>query len=711
MEAIMSNEFDARLLSVVGINSFMANNSSVRQYMFNSHISQAIVLDHPTPKRIQSGIEQEFGKYTFNVKMPANGRIVSIINKFNTNTLSNPFNHNPSTIVIYENLENGEYDYIEIPIYKSFHYMFGFELRMQDGVYDNLSVGKIIPKDTVIADSISVDKNGNYNFGTELNIAYMSHPAVAEDGFLICSDVLPKLGYRKYEKRVVEFGEKTFPLNLYGTPTEYKPFPDLGEQVRPDGILFASRAYNEGLSAATMSVEDVMNVDYMFDNLTYASSSQSRLLDIKIFHNVNNRYQIPTNMRAQLDRYWDATVLYYKQILEVERRLLYNARTKFSQNKIPMSRRLHRLIVEAYNMTENGEQKADKIINKVLKNKPIDTYLIEFTLVTNELPDIGSKMSGIAGDKGVIVSIASPDQMPVDKDGVRADIISDDVSTVNRMNLSRLYEQYIGRSCIHIKFMLRDVLNIERHAHVSESVIKTMITMDNIDVLKSILLEFYQIVSQKMYDHFLLLSNGEWIEHLSYVIKNGPYLYIPTNSEKDAIDIVKDIHKRYNVTKGPVTFKSQTGEIIETKDSVLIGPIYMMISEKTGETWSATSSAKYQHFGNIAAPVSKAEKYGYPYKNSAVRALGETESRAYAAYTSPLNIVELMDRSNNPMSHKEVLKSILESEHPTNISVAVDRSKIPYGGSKPLQYVKHLFFSAGIELLYTDEGNYYPNKN
>lgn len=706
----MSNQFDPRLLSVVGINSFMANNSSVRQYMFNSHISQAIVLDHSTPKRIQSGIEQEFGKYTFNVKMPVNGKVVAIINKYNTNTLSSPFNHNPSTIIIYENLDNGEYDYIEIPIYKSYHYMFGFELQMPDGVFDKLAVDKVIPKDTIIADSVSIDKNQNYNFGTELNIAYMSHPAVAEDGFLICSDVLPKLGYKKFEKRVVEFGEKTFPLNLYGTESEYKAFPDLGEEVRSDGILFASRPYNEGLSAAVMSVKDVMNVDYMFDYLTYASSNKSRVVDIKIFHNVNNKYQIPTNMRDQLDRYSNASTLYYNQILDVEKRLRYKAKIKYSQDKIPMSRRLHRLVVEAYNMTENGEQKADKIINKVLKNKPIDTYLIEFTLITNECPDIGSKMSGIAGDKGVIVSIVPPEQMPVDRDGVRADIISDDVSTVNRMNLSRLYEQYIGRACIHIKFILRDVVEINRSQVVSESVIKTKITMENIDRLKSTLLEFYKIVSMKMYEHFLLLSNGDWVEHLSYVIKNGPYLYIPTNSEKDAIDIAKDIHKQYNITKGPVTFRGQTGEIVETKDSVLIGPIYMMLSEKTGETWSATSSAKYQHFGNIAAPVSKTEKYGYPYKNSAVRALGETESRAYASYSSPLNIVELMDRANNPISHKEVVKSILMAEHPTNIPLAVDRTKVPYGGSKPLQYVKHLFFAAGIELLYTDIGSYFPNK-
>jgi hypothetical protein len=704
----MPNQFDSRLLSVVGINSFMANNSSVRQYMFNSHISQAIVIEGSTPKRIQSGIEQEFGKYTFNVKMPANGRIIAIIERFRTRSITTSFKLNPSIVIIYENLDNMEIDYIEVPTYKSYHYMFGFSLKIKEEVHDKLRVGNTLYKDEVISDSISIDQNGNYNFGTELNIAYMSHPAVAEDGFLISSDALHKLKYKKFEKRVVEFGEKNFPLNLYGNENEYKPFPDLGDPVRDDAILFASRPYSEGLSAATMSTKDTLKVDYTFDNLTYATSNKSRLVDIRIFHNVNSRYQIPDNMRYQLDKYWGATINFYNEILEVERKLRVKAKLKYSHDKIPMSRRFHRLVVEALNMTENGESKADKIINKVLKNKPIDTYLIEFTLSTEEIPDIGSKMSGIAGDKGVIVRIVSPEQMPVDKDGVRADVISDDISTVNRMNLSRMYEQYIGRACIHIKFMLRDIAGIDRFSKMSEISIRDYITTDNFDKLKGALLEFYGIVSNDTYAYMSQLSNSDWVEHLAYVIKNGPYLYIPTNSEKDAIDIVKDIHKRYNVTKGPVTFKDDKGNLITTKDSVLIGPIYMILSEKTGDSWSATSSAKYQHFGNIAAPVSKAEKYGYPYKNSAVRAVGETESRAYVAYTSPLNIAEVMDRSNNPVSHKEVVKSILESDTPTNIDVAIDRSKIAYGGSKPLLYVKHLFFSAGIELKYADT-DYYPN--
>jgi hypothetical protein len=57
----------------------------------------------------------------------------------------------------------------------------------------------------------------------------MTHPAIAEDGILISSDVLHKFAYKTYETRVVEWGAKKFPLNLYGTAFNFKAFPDIGE--------------------------------------------------------------------------------------------------------------------------------------------------------------------------------------------------------------------------------------------------------------------------------------------------------------------------------------------------------------------------------------------------------------------------------------------------------------------------------------------------
>jgi DNA-directed RNA polymerase beta subunit len=43
-----------------------------------------------------------------------------------------------------------------------------------------------------------------------------------------------------------------------------------------------------------------------------------------------------------------------------------------------------------------------------------------------------------------LCQIAKPEDMPVDQNGNRADIIMDPNSTVSRMNLGRVYEMYIN---------------------------------------------------------------------------------------------------------------------------------------------------------------------------------------------------------------------------------------------------------------------------
>jgi hypothetical protein len=59
-----------------------------------------------------------------------------------------------------------------------------------------------------------------------------------------------------------------------------------------------------------------------------------------------------------------------------------------------------------------------------------------------------------------------------------------------------------------------------------------------------------------------------------------------------------------------------------------------------------------------------------------------------------------MDRNNNPETHKQILNAILEAAEPTDIYNTVDRTAIPFGGSRPLQLVKHILACAGVQFIY-----------
>ena len=66
-------------------------------------------------------------------------------------------------------------------------------------------------------------------------------------------------------------------------------------------------------------------------------------------------------------------------------------------------------------------------------------------------------------------------------------------------------------------------------------------------------------------------------------------------------------------------------------------------------------------------------------------------------------IAELLDRSGNITSQKEIAKKILHEENPTNIEELLDREKIPLGNARPIQITQHLFNCAGFRVKYGEE--------
>ena len=212
---IEPNELHADLVSNCAFNPWLQHDSSGRVYMTSSHLGQMLVINGSTERKCQTGIENEYGKYTFNVKMPVDGEIVDIIDRYTQTLGPDSINENPQTIVVYEDVATKELGIINLVKYCSNHQYFGFKYKGKSGL-DKIRIGAFIAKDTIFLDSPNISDDGGYKYGIELNMALMTHPAASEDGVLICKDVLPKLGFKTYENRVVEYGSKRFALNLYG---------------------------------------------------------------------------------------------------------------------------------------------------------------------------------------------------------------------------------------------------------------------------------------------------------------------------------------------------------------------------------------------------------------------------------------------------------------------------------------------------------------
>lgn len=714
------NELYRDLLGVNGLNPFKQNNSSSREQMFSSHIGQTLVVDGATERYIQTGMEREYGKYTFSIKMPCDAEIIKVVDRYPTHKhLDDPIKLNPQSVIIYQNVmsKDREVGMLSVPNFCSYHQYFGFRYARQPGA--NLIKPKsAVPKDTIIMDSPSVRADGGYAFGVQCNVVYMSHPAVAEDGIVICRDVLPKFKFRTYEVRTVEWGSKRFALNLYGDPNkpdEYKPFPDIGDYVREDGLLMCLRSYDTELAVVEQSRTAVRQENTFFDRGTYVPAGRGRVVDIRIQHDDHSPSSTPIGMDAQPEKYNRARREFYQAILDQ-----YNQLHRERKDGLKISPEYHRMLVEAIGAVEKDPQR----IIKLYRQAPLDDWRVEFVIEYEITPTIGFKLTDCHGGKGVICYIAEPDEMPVDEDGNRADIMMDALSTNSRMNLGRLYEQYINAASRDVSKRLCQLLGVKKGDSRALGVISGLESNADgrFEQAWAYLMSYYQIVSPKMY---VWMTSGEYKDsraaHLSRIISEvdgtawerdpqNPQafqevpqhflkMYYPPENPPDQENMIAELETKHRPTYGPVTYKGYSGRVVTTKNPARIGSVYMILLEKIGDDWTAVSSGKTQHFG-VLSQVTNADKFATPTRQQAIRAWGEAEVRIAVSYVGPWFVAEMLDRNNNADTHEEILMNLLKSDQPTNVHSLVNRKKIPLGGSKPLKLIKHIAECGGWRFAY-----------
>lgn len=385
------NELLPKLLGPNALNPFQRNTSSARGAMFATHLGQMLVLNGSGPRSIQTGMEREYGKYTFKVEMPENGVILEIIPRYQQTHGQDSIPGNPQTIVIYECVETKELGIINLVDYSCNHQYFGFRYKEQDGL-NELRVGNTIKKGTVFLNSPSVSNEGDYQYGVQANVAYMTHPATSEDGILISRDFLPKIGFRIYETRIIDWGRNGFALNTYGDATNYKPFPELGQPVRPDGILMAVRTYEHGLLAPVeRSVRDCMEIHHNFDNVTYAPPG-GRVVDIRIHHHHHDTNIAPVHTDVLVQRYDQANRVFCKKIVDAWKK--YH---RIRGQALKITPAFHNLVVQAQSVcSDDGDQKSGKI-TKIVHKAPLNTFRAEIVIEYEVIPTTGFKLTDCHG--------------------------------------------------------------------------------------------------------------------------------------------------------------------------------------------------------------------------------------------------------------------------------------------------------------------------
>lgn len=421
------DRLDPRLLGLcTDIESQAANDSASRSAMRSSFLSQMLVLKGSTPRRLVTLAEREYAKYTMSITMPCDGNVIKVLNKYPRYQGGRSFNKNPETTIIYENLETGEIGSIRVPSYHCNHKVFGFEYELNP-ILKSIGPGSFLAKDTILADSPSV-KDGDYWFGAEVNTAFLSVPGIIEDGIVVSESFCKQFRTYCYGSKTIEWGHDCFPLNLYGTDDDYKIFPDIGEEVRKDGVLFATRQYDPILAVNNMTKTALRKIDHSFDNVTYISLSSVNedempvIEDVNVWHTHNtDLWRTPPQMEKQVRKYHDASKIYNTEINRVYEELL----SKRKQT-LKTTDEFHALLVRC-RINDNNIPRAQlpkSVIRTFRKNK-LDDWRVEVSYGWTMTPGNQTKDSDLHGGKGVIVSVWKDEDMPIDDNGVRADMIVD----------------------------------------------------------------------------------------------------------------------------------------------------------------------------------------------------------------------------------------------------------------------------------------------
>lgn len=684
-------EIKPEFVGTAAINSFIANTSSPRAVMDFSHFSAHLPLLTPDEKVVKTGIEYELGKYINDVRADHDYVVKAIIPRYREFGVIDV----PTYTILVEYEENDQIyiDFIDVDTYKTSHTFFGYKLHLTDEML-NLSFNSIIPKGTILAKTDSYGKEGAYKYGLNANVVFMSHPSVSEDGFVVSESFVKRARFNSIVKRVINISKDTLPVNLYGNKDVFKFIPNIGEKVREDGLLCALRDRNDWFSVSDLSDANISEVDITFDNLIYVNPNSS-VIDIKVIRGNYNKQEFSIKMTEQLDTYANMLINYYSNVVNKFYQLLNEKKIMYgSIDKIKITPRLHRFITDCEIKINAVNSNKIKLCYRKL---PIDQYRIEITTISTIEPKEGFKMTDVHAAKGVICKILPDEMMPVDKNGNRADVITDSAATISRMNLGRAYESYLGAVSRDNRQRL---INYFYSKYGNEYLNK--IEYEDLEYFRVYIRGLYALINPDMVEFLDSLNVEELRAHLYEVLTNNLFIYYPTDNEYNIIDVIDNIEKSiYKPLNDKVTYVDELGRTVETVDNIRVGQLYFMLLEKIGNSYSAVSSSKVNNFG-FPIKGTNYDKFKYPHSLTPTKVMGETEVRIKAALADPEMVADMFDINLNPISHKFLIKHILESPHAFDPNFNIDRSIIEYGNTKSLAILHHIFNASGIELTFEE---------
>lgn len=622
------------------------HSSSSRLGMLSKHIQQAIPIAGSEFIKTFTGWEQDLKRYTFDDSVRKDdGQVLAVIPKYNLVYKGVANAKTPYYVVIYKREKDGVIDMFTIDRYQKLSDEWGYKNEWNPKLNDFVSEGNFLKKETVLSHSPNI-KDGLYGIGTNANVVYLSMPFTKEDGVGVSESFAKKLMSWSVKEVVANIRFDYIPINLYGTKDDPKFFPDIGERIRPDGIICAFRPVTVERFAGDAAPEYLSKVDPSAD-ITFIGPSNGIVTDVDFLVNRQKRQQAYPQVRM----YQDALIKYYKEILDIYNK--WRREHKFS----PV---LEDLVNQSIVMLSGlgvdipGIKLPASAPIKDNKKQVVDFIQAKFTCVAEVPFGKGSKLSDLQGGKATCAAIIPDKDMPVDAYGNRAAVVMEPNSPVKRTNYGALYEPTEN-------FIIDWVWRQANAAYQTGDVNKAF------DLIVDVCHDWHPSYSRLIKE---LYDNNKKPDFVKEIIDLG---YIPVNIAQGLKTLntanVKRICEKWGVTLSPVSFNWPDGKggvtRITTTTVCLVGSKYFIRLCKEAVGMSAGVAA-VSHYGTPTRPH-QSKKHSSLLRQTPVR-WGEDETNIITMAVKVSEVLRLQRLTSKSLKGvNTMVEEIIDAPQPTNI--------------------------------------------
>ena len=648
-------------LQGVGINLvvFPWVSSPTRMYMVGNMIPKSVDTNGRSERALISGAEYQYAEGARRIEAPSNMIVEEVFYVHSPNPGGEITDKWSAMWLLFKNDELNAYDILELPKYNTQNTYIGFEYVYDQNVMSRIEKGARFAKGTIFGQSPRVSKTGEWMFGMNLKVCAGSFHYNEEDGIAITDwAATEKLKCMFKHNRSFSYNEDEYvPLLINGTDENPKPLPESGERIRPDGIVMGFRKRNSKTALTTLTKKALRTPDLNHDIL-FRAPINSEVMSVEV---ISERMKDRSNNRStdyieqthtkQLDRYerrqndmWNSVIRWYNNKLSAN-----------AGNDIPLSNQLDTFVRFAFaNYTRSSLGKVNPLF-RGYKRVKLKDWNISITLREMVPGRVKFKMTGMNGDKGVIVRIIPRHMAPRYADGTIADIVVNNIPAFRRQIFSMLLEQSVNFISMKLQ---QDIIKLRKTGNYSEAFRQLQEFFD------TGFPEFGDLVRDAIVDPAVI---EEFVDHVCKTIIS---VEVVSDTKLYGVAIIRALREIYTYKPERIIFTDSLGEEVMSDQPVLITNQHFMLLDKFGTDMSAQSLPLSNIYGMPTKP-NDMHKYSDILQNKPNRNKGETEARLSNSQSGPQEINKNLALANSPELRTRATRRILRAADPFNIDQIV----------------------------------------